>query len=338
MTTQGVRPLDLPAIATFLMERGVDVAGELTAELIVGGRSNLTYMISDGPHRWVVRRPPVGATIPSAHDVVREYRVTRALETTGVPVARTVALCEDSAVIGSPFTVVEHVDGATFRTQAELAALDDDQVLACVDGLVIALARLHRVDHRAVGLETFGRADEYGARQLRRWAGQWDLTVHDPVPEAGALRDRLQARVPEQGRTTIVHGDYRIDNTLVDRRQPGIVRAIVDWELSTIGDPVADVAMMCAYRHPALNLVLGTTAAWTSDRLPSPESIAERYEAVTDVRLDHWDFYLALAYYKLAVIAQGIHHRYQAGVTLGDGFDTAGDSVAAFLTAGLDQL
>ncbi|MEO6510244.1 MAG: phosphotransferase family protein, partial [Nocardioides sp.] len=289
-------------------------------------------------HRWVVRRPPVGATTPSAHDVAREYRVTRALEATGVPVARTVALCEDTSVIGSPFTVVEHVDGATFRTQAELAQLDDAQVLACVDGLVGALADLHRVDHRAVGLDSFGRADGYGARQLRRWAGQWDLTADVPVPDATALRDRLDARVPEQGRTTIVHGDYRIDNTLVDRREPGVVRAIVDWELSTIGDPVADVAMMCAYRHPGLNLVLGTTAAWTSDRLPSGESIAATYESVTDLPLDHWDFYLALAYYKLAVIAQGIHHRYRAGVTVGEGFDTAGDSVAAFLRAGLDHV
>jgi aminoglycoside phosphotransferase (APT) family kinase protein len=338
MTTQGVRPLDLPAIATFLTDRGVDVTGDLSAELIVGGRSNLTYVISDGPHRWVVRRPPVGATIPSAHDVSREYRVTRALEATGVPVARTIALCEDSAVIGSPFTVVEHVDGATFRTQDELAELDDEQVLACVDGLVAALAQLHRVDHRAVGLETFGRADGYGARQLRRWAGQWDLTALGPVPEADALRDRLRARVPAQGRTTIVHGDYRIDNTLIDRQRPGVVRAIVDWELSTIGDPVADLAMMCAYRHPGLNLVLGTQAAWTSDRLPSPESIAQRYEEINDVRLDHWDFYLALAYYKLAVIAQGIHHRYRAGVTMGEGFDTAGESVAAFLAAGLEHV
>ncbi len=338
MTTQSTHPLDLPAVATFLAGQGVEVGGPLTAELLVGGRSNLTYVVGDGAHRWVVRRPPVGATTPSAHDVAREYRVTRALEGTGVPVARTVALCTDTSVIGSPFTVVEYVDALTIRTQVELAELDDEAVVECVDGLVGALAALHRIDHRAVGLESFGRADGYAARQLRRWASQWDLTAHDAVPEADALRDRLLARAPEQRWATIVHGDYRIDNTLLDRQRPGVVVAIVDWELSTIGDPVADVAMMCAYRHPALNLVLGTTAAWTSDRLPGVESIAERYEAVSDVRLDHWDFYLGLAYYKLAVIAQGIHHRYRAGVTLGDGFDTAGDSVLAFLTAGLEQV
>jgi aminoglycoside phosphotransferase (APT) family kinase protein len=153
------------------------------------------------------------------------------------------------------------------------------------------------------------------------------------------LADRLSLRladsIPEQRHSSIVHGDFRIDNTLLAEDDPGVVKAIVDWELSTIGDPIADVAMMCAYRHPGLNLVLGTRAAWTSARLPSPDELAAQYEATAEIRLDNWDFYMGLAYYKLAVIAEGINHRYRAGATIGEGFDTAGDSVTSYLEAGL---
>jgi aminoglycoside phosphotransferase (APT) family kinase protein len=327
--------LDLPAIGAFLQSRGVDVRGELSARLIEGGRSNLTFVVSDADHSWVVRRPPVGANAPSAHDVAREFRVTRALEATAVPVARTVALCQDRSVIGADFTVVEFVEGTAIRTEAELEKLDDDAVAACVRGLVATLAALHRVDPRSVGLEKFGRPHGYAARQLRRWSGQWAHVSTEPSPEAELLLARLMESVPEQRYSTIVHGDFRIDNTLLATHDPGDVKAVVDWELSTIGDPVADVALMCAYRNPGLDLVLGTDAAWTSARLPSVEALAGLYEAAGEIRLEHWDFYLGLAYYKLAVIAQGINHRYRAGATVGDGFDTAGDSVAAFLDSGL---
>ena len=294
--------------------------------------------MADARRRWVVRRPPTGGTTPSAHDVAREFRVARALEPTDVPVARTVALCEDVSVIGVEFTVVEFVDGTVIRTQPELGRLDDAAVTACVAGLVSALAALHRVDYRSIGLETFGRDHGYAARQLRRWSGQWDLVASGPSPMAARLLERLADAVPEQRHSTIVHGDFRIDNTLLATDDPAVVRAIVDWELSTIGDPVADVALMCAYRHPAFNLVLGTSAAWTSARLPSADVLAGLYEAVAQIRLDNWEFYMGLAYYKLAVIAEGIHHRYRAGATVGDGFDTAGDSVTGFLQEGLAQL
>jgi aminoglycoside phosphotransferase (APT) family kinase protein len=327
--------LDLPAIGAFLESRGLAVRGDLSARLIEGGRSNLTFVVSDSHQSWVVRRPPLGENTPSAHDVAREFRVTRALEETDVPVARTVALCEDPRVIGSDFTVVEFVDGTAIRTESELEKLDDTEALACVRGLVSALSALHRVDHRGIGLEKFGRPHGYAARQLRRWSGQWALVSTEHSPAAELLLGRLSDSIPEQRYSTIVHGDFRIDNTLLAPHNPGEVKAIVDWELSTIGDPVADVALMCAYRNPGLNLILGTTAAWTSARLPSVEALAGLYEDVGEIRLEHWDFYLALAYYKLAVIAQGINYRYRAGATVGQGFDTAGDSVAAYLDEGL---
>jgi aminoglycoside phosphotransferase (APT) family kinase protein len=327
--------LDLEGIGAFFAERGVAVDGPLSAHLIAGGRSNLTFVVSDSRSRWVVRRPPTGGVTPSAHDVAREFRVTKALEGTGVPVARTIALCEDPAVIGAEFTVVEFVQGITIRSQAQLQDLSDVDLDACVAGLVSAFAALHRVDYEDIGLARFGRPSGYAARQLRRWAGQWAIVSTGRSELADRLSLSLTGSIPEQLHSSIVHGDFRIDNTLLAEDDPGVVNAIVDWELSTIGDPVADVAMMCAYRHPGLNLVLGTSAAWTSERLPSADDLAARYEATAEIRLDNWDFYMGLAYYKLAVIAEGINHRYRAGATVGEGFDTAGDSVTSYLEAGL---
>ena len=335
VTEADANPLDLQALGAFLAECGVAIDGPLSVRLIDGGRSNLTFAVSDGRTRWVVRRPPTGGVTPSAHDVAREFRVTRALERTAVPVARTIALCEDPAVIGATFTVVEFVQGTSIRSQAQLQELSAPAVAACVTGLVTAFAALHRVDYEGIGLGRFGRPHGYAARQLRRWAGQWDIVSTGGSDLADRLSRRLADSIPEQRYSSIVHGDFRIDNTLLAEDDPGVVRAIVDWELSTIGDPVADVAMMCAYRHPGLNLVLGTSAAWTSARLPSPDDLAAQYEATAEIRLDNWDFYMGLAYYKLAVIAEGINHRYRAGATVGGGFDTAGDSVTSYLEAGL---
>jgi aminoglycoside phosphotransferase (APT) family kinase protein len=330
--------LDLSALERFLTDQGVAVDGALTARRIEGGRSNLTFVVSDAHTRWVVRRPPLAGATPSAHDMGREFRVMRALEPTGFPVARTVAVCDDASLMGAPFTVVEYVEGLTIRTRDELGALDDDQVVSCVRGLVSVLASLHAVDYRSVGLERFGRADGYAARQLRRWSGQWTIVASERSSAADELVAQLAAAIPEQGSTAVVHGDFRIDNTLLDPADPGVVRAVVDWEMSTLGDPVADVALMCAYRHPGLDLVLGTGAAWTSDRLPAPAELAAMYESISQTTLDHWPFHMGLAYYKLAVIAEGINHRYGAGATHGEGFDRAGESVVGFLEAGLAEL
>lgn len=330
--------LDVVAVGDHLAGLGVVVSGPLTARLIAGGRSNLTYVMSDTETSWVVRRPPTAGLTSSAHDMAREYRVTEALARTDVPVPTPLALCEDVSVIGAPFTVVEFVQGRTIRTQGDLAALEDEQLAGCVESLVRSLAALHAVDHVAVGLGEFGRPDGYAARQLKRWSGQWAQVAHGPEGRAESLAAALRERPPDQARTSVVHGDHRIDNTLLGDDDASSVRAIVDWELSTIGDPVADVALMCVYRHPALDLILGTEAAWTSDRLPDVAALATSYEAQSSVTLRHWDFHMALAYYKLAVIAQGIDHRFRAGATVGDGFDTAGEAVAELLAAGHDAL
>jgi len=165
--------LDLTALRQFLVQSEVVVDGELRAALIPGGKSNLTYAISDGASKWVLRRPPTSGLTPTAHDVAREFRITAGLQGTGVPVAKTVALCEDNEVIGAPFTVVEHVTGQVIRTKIELDALSDTEIEACTTELVRVLAALHDVDYRAVGLEGFGRPDGYVLRQVTLWAQQW---------------------------------------------------------------------------------------------------------------------------------------------------------------------
>lgn len=328
-------PTELERLAGFLTEAGEPVAGPLTAAVLTGGRSNLTYRLDDGRSAWAMRRPPHSGVIESAHDVVREFRVVDALGSADVPVARAVACDPSGAVLGAPCAVVDFVPGLTARSQDDIAGWDDATLDACADGLVDALASLHAVDPVAAGLGDFGRHGGYGARQVRRWSGQW-ATVGAEDPRADRLLAWLAERVPEQSRSAVVHGDFRIDNVLLDRDDPGRVLAIVDWELSTLGDPVADVATMCAYRHQAFDLVLGIRAAWTSPRLASADDLRHRYSLRTGADLPSYDFYLALAFYKLAVIAQGIAFRHGLGVTVGEGYDGVAASVPLLLEAGLD--
>jgi aminoglycoside phosphotransferase (APT) family kinase protein len=336
MSESGLRPDELTGLKEYLVGAGESVGGELRSILMAGGRSNLTYLLTDETSRWVLRRPPRAGLTPSAHDMGREFRVTDALQTTSVPVARTVGLHEDAALLGAPFVVVEFVEGTTIRSADDLGSLDDRQLDDCVGSLVDVLAELHAVDHIAVGLERFGRPDAYAQRQLRRWSSQWEHVATTDLPDAAKLLQRLTDRAPTWGRAAIVHGDFRIDNTIVDADDPSVVKALVDWELSTIGDPVADVAMMCAYRHPALDDVLGVDAAWTSDRLPARDELAGRYEKASGESLTNWDFFLGLAFYKLAVIAQGIDFRLRAGAAASQGSDQAGEAVPRFLAAGLE--
>jgi len=320
-------------VARVMAAAGSAPSGELRATLISGGRSNLTYVLTDGARRWVLRTPPRSGRTPSAHDVAREHRVAAALAGTGVPVAEAVLLHEDEDLLGVPFTVSGFVDGRAFRTQDDLSVLDEDGLSAVIDSMVTALASLHGVDHVAVGLESFGRPDGYAARQLRRWKGQWDIVGPTELESlATEVAVRLERDLPEQRRTAIVHGDYRIDNTLVAGDGPAArVAAVIDWELSTIGDPVADVAMMCAYRDPAFDLIMGAPSAWTSDWIPAVDDLAAAYVEATGHDLEHWEFHQALACYKVAVIAAGIDHRRRAGSGEGAGFDTAGESVPRYL-------
>ena len=334
----GLTEAELAGIADVMGAAGTPPAGPLSATLITGGRSNLTFRLDDDVSVWVLRMPPRTGRTPSAHDVGREYRVTSALMATHVPVPAAVALCEADEVVGFPFAVAAYVPGQSVQVRSHLDRLDDPALAAVTASLVETLVALHRVDHVAVGLERFGRPDGYAERQFRRWRGQWEL-VSTPAqrgPDAELVR-RLEAALPAQRSTGIVHGDYRIDNTLLDPAG-GSVAAVVDWELATIGDPVADVAMMCAYRDPAFDLIVGEAAAWTSPRLPEPAALAARYEAAGGIPLDCWESHLALAYFKIGVIAAGIEHRRRVGAGSGRGFDTSGEAVLPFHELGLAAL
>jgi aminoglycoside phosphotransferase (APT) family kinase protein len=332
---------ELAGVAAVMTRAGVEPAGPLESTLIAGGRSNLTFRLSDGVGAWVLRTPPRAGRTPSAHDVAREHRVTSALGPTPVPVPPAVLLHAEEDVLGGSFAISEFVEGVAIQSASELDRLDDETLAQVVRGLTEALAALHDVDHEAVGLGRFGRPDAYAERQLKRWAGQWDLVGDRSLDGlAREVSGALEKRLPDQRSTGIVHGDFRIDNTLLDLADPGRPRvaAVVDWELSTIGDPVADVATMIAYRNPAFDLIVGETSAWTSLRLPDAAGLSTLYESAGGVRLVDLDLHLVLAHYKIAVIAAGIDHRRRAGSGGGAGFDTAGRAVAPYLEAAHDVL
>jgi aminoglycoside phosphotransferase (APT) family kinase protein len=333
---------DLQAIAVEMCRAGDPPVGSLSATPFTGGRSNLTYRLDDGTSRWVLRTPPRRGRTPSAHDVAREFIVTRALVPTEVPVPYPVVLCEDESVIGVPFTVTRFVTGTCVQSRQDLEALDGAVISALVAALIETLAALHAVDHAAVGLAAFGRSAGYAERQIMRWTQQWTHVGNSALnPLACELSDRLSAVGFTQEFTGIVHGDYRIDNSLLslgDATSGTRVEAIVDWELSTIGDPTADVAMMCVYRDRTLDSVLGSASAWTSHRLPNADTLADAYERASGRPLRQWDAHIALAYFKLAVIAAGIDYRYRAGAAYGPGFEKAATAVPDLLQAGLERL
>jgi len=329
--------LDLPALQKYFETHVPETQGPLTAQLIQGGRSNLTYRVSDGTGRWVVRRPPLGFLTPSAHNMEREYRVMAALQGSAVAVPRTRAYCADESVIGAPFTVVEFVDGRVLRTQENVAALSPKQAERCIEGQIAQLAELHDVDYRAVGLGGFGRPDGYLRRQVDRWRSQWQLVATRELPGLLRLHHALEAEIPTESTAAIVHGDFRVDNTILDREDAGVVRAVLDWEMSTIGDPLADVGLLLAYRDPAIEGLLHRPAS-SSPAFPNQDALAEQYARASGRDMTGLSFHVALAFFKIAVIAEGIRQRHLSGHTVGSGFEDVGRAVPALVRAGLTTL
>lgn len=367
--------LDLLRLGEWIEHAVPGADGEdLTARLIAGGKSNLTYELSDGRTTWVLRRPPVGEVLATAHDVGREYRVMAALAGTGVPVPAMVAFCDEREVIGAPFALMEYVDGAAYNSAAELRALGEQRAPAngeptSVAGtqrthaiglrLVDTLAALHRVDPAEVGLGDLGRPDGYLQRQVRRWSRQFEASLDRPLPGADELHGALAARaaaidaasgdgsVPAAtNRSTggggepagrIVHGDFRLDNVLFDGQDRP--RAVIDWEMATLGDPLADLGLLLAYqqlaRLPGGGLIFDAAAA---PGYPTADEQCERYAAASGREPVHLGFHLALACYKLAAITEGIHHRRRIGQTVGAGFDGVEVLTEPLLAVGLDAL
>ncbi|MDQ0381393.1 phosphotransferase family protein [Amycolatopsis thermophila] len=330
--------LDLTRLAGWLAaERPGQAGATLSARLIAGGRSNLTYEIGDGERAWVLRRPPLGHVLATAHDVAREYRVMAALEGTGVPVPATYALCTDDSVIGAPFYLMEKVDGTPFRSAAELAPLGPERVRRISLRLVDTLVALHDVDPAEVGLADFGRAEGFLDRQVRRWSAQLAASRTRDLPRAGQLHSLLASNIPAQSAPGIVHGDYRLDNVLVDSTDHPA--AVIDWEMATLGDPLTDLALLIAYqklsRLPGGDLV--TDAASAPGHLTEDE-VRSRYRARSGRDPAHFGFHLGLACYKLAAIVEGIHYRHLRGQTVGTGFDGIGALTGPLLEIGLAAL
>ena len=337
-TEQSAAPgLDLERLGTWLGSALPELGPITSAELIEGGKSNLTYVVSDGCTEVIVRRPPLGQLLATAHDMGREYRVMSALRDTDVPVPVTYARCADPEVIGAPFYVMQRVDGRPYRFAAEIAALGPQRTRAISGELVDVLARLHAIDPASVGLADFGRPDGFLDRQVERWRRQLEASYTRDLPAAGELHARLRAGVPASSAPGIVHGDYRLDNVLVDAQDRAA--AVIDWELATVGDPLTDLALMLVYGRLALALPNNpiSDVAVTPGFLGEDE-IVTRYADGSDRDLSHLPFHLGLATFKLVGVLEGVHHRHVHGQTLGDGFSGVGDIVPPLLEQGLAAL
>jgi aminoglycoside phosphotransferase (APT) family kinase protein len=334
--------LDLTALGAFLTARGVALEGALRGAVIQGGRSNLTYTVSDDVHRWVVRRPPLAHVLPTAHDMTREWRVISALQSTGIPVPRAVELCEDPTVIGAPFYVMDFVDGHVVRDHLpeEWPATEATRE-AMSDALIDTLLELHAVDPAAVGLAEFGRPQGFLERQVRRWWQQWEASKTRELPAIEELHRRLLDGLPVQSAPGIVHGDYRFDNVIYAPRDPHRIAAVVDWEMSTVGDPLCDLGLLVVYwvddpSDPAASALPGGQADLGAG-FPPREQMLAAYAARSDRDLSNLEWYIALGSYKLAIIAEGINARFLLGMTVGEGFDTMGPAVPLIVDAALER-
>jgi aminoglycoside phosphotransferase (APT) family kinase protein len=311
-------------------------AGELrAAELLTGGRSNLTYRLDLGQSALVLRRPPLGHVLPTAHDMAREYRVLTALAGTDIPVPAPVAFCPDPDIIGAPFYLMEYVPGLVLRSRQDGEQLDPGQARQLSEQLAGMLAAIHGLDTDAVGLAGFGRPDGYLARQLARWQRQWELSVTRPMPGYDALVDRLTAGLPESAEGTLVHGDFRLDNMLVTLGREPAIAAVVDWEMSTLGDPLADLGLTLMYwsdpgEEDWLENNVGAGVTSTPGFL-SRAGVAARYAELTGRDISGIGYYMAFGCFKLAVVLEGIHARFLQHKTVGEGFEMEGPAVPVLI-------
>ena len=319
-------------------ERPGEIQGDLEAELIAGGKSNLTYQVTDGASTWIVRRPPLGHVQATAHDMGREFTVMSALADTDVPVPRTFAHCPDETVLGAPFYVMERVEGTPYRSAAQLEELGPERTSAIAGRMVHVLGQLHDVDPAKVGLEEFGRPRGFLERQVRRWGQQLEGSKTREHPDADELHRRLTSQVPPEDPSVvgIVHGDYRLDNVLVSHDQ---IRAVVDWEMATLGDTRTDLALLMVYDQ--LSAAAGGDLVSDVAKAPGYPSTAQQlasYAEAVGRQPGDMGFHMALAYFKLAVILEGIHYRFLRGQTVGEGFEGLGQGFDMIIAAGLDAI
>jgi aminoglycoside phosphotransferase (APT) family kinase protein len=344
-------PQDLPGLPAAAVRPwlrgalpGMFSGGPWTAELISGGLSNITYRLGLPGGRVVLRRPPLGHVLPRAHDMQREYRVLGALFPTAVPVPEPLALCTDPDVLGVTFYVMREVPGPVLRAPADTEALTPSARGALASALIATMADLHAVSPDEVGLSDYGRHSGYCVRQIRTWGAQWERSKTRDLPDMDLLLARLTELAPEDSACTIVHGDFRLDNTVVSLAEPGAPRiaAVLDWELSTLGDPLADLAVTLSYWHDPGDTERGhiPVSAGLTDKpgFPAAAGLAQAYALRSGRDLRDLSFYMALAWMKLAVICEGVHARYLGGQTVGPGYEKVEPAVPMLAARGLRAL
>ncbi|MDQ3876795.1 MAG: phosphotransferase family protein [Actinomycetota bacterium] len=331
-TAQGADPR---AVGPYLAEVLGDPEWEqCRVELLSGGKSNLTYSVTAGERELILRRPPLGHVLPTAHDMAREYTVLEALGRTDVPVPQPFHLCRDTSVIGAPFYVMERLRGLIARGEFPPGYADDPSDARKIGEAVIdTLISIHAVDWNAVGLQDFGHPQGFLARQLRRWREQWERSKTNDMPAMDDLLAALEDKIPESQPPTIVHGDFRTDNCVLDAETPGRVVGVLDWEMSTIGDPLADLGLtMCYWTErrddEQLRSAFRGITVTATEGFPTREDLVDRYATITGRDVSDISWYWAFGFFKLAVVLEGIHARYLQGKTVGSGFERVGESVA----------
>ena len=328
------------AVQDYLQAHLPEATGPLEVQQFGGGHANLTYLLRMGEHEWVLRRPPLGPTLPTAHDMTREYRVLTALAATDVPTPRPVVLCEDPAVIGVPFYVMERQPGFVVRETLPPAIGDDMGKRRRVGAAAVeALAALHTVDWLAVGLDDFGHPSGFIERQLRRWPDQWARAKTRELPALDAVAEWLRRHVPVSPPTTIVHGDFKLDNLLFDVQDDTLqVTALLDWEMSTLGDPLMDLGwLLSCWCEPGDSAarIAGRSEVTTAPGFMRRAEIVAYYEACTGRPATAIDFYEIFGLYKYAVILEGIYARYVGGQTRDPRFAAFEQDVAHLADAAL---
>ena len=309
-----VQGIDVAAVSEWLQANVVGAIGPFTFDVIAGGHSNLTFTVTgtDG-NRFVLRRPPLGHVLASAHDMGREHRIISGLQKSAVPVAPALGFCDDLSVNEAPFYVMGFVDGHVLRDRAVAeAVLSPDARRVASESLVDTMVAIHSVDLDIAGLNELGRHEGYIARQLKRWYGQWNQQQTRALLAVDRVHDELLRRIPEQGPATIVHGDYRLDNCMVG--DDGRVVAVLDWEICTLGDPLADLGLLQVYWTGPNDVA----SAWTGSATTAPgfydrAQLADRYAQVSGRDVTNLPFYVSFAYWKLACILEGVYARYLGG-------------------------
>jgi aminoglycoside phosphotransferase (APT) family kinase protein len=312
-----IHGIDRDRVSQWLTDHLDGAVAPFDFRLIVGGRSNLTYTVTDAAgHRYVLRRPPTGAVLATAHDMAREHRIIAAVGATAVPVPPALGLCTDESVNGAPFYVMGFVDGVVLDSADKGATMTPENRRAAGLHLIDVLADLHGIDVDAVGLGDLAKRQGYVERQLKRWSTQWERSKTRELPAVDEVARRLGERLPVQQGVSIAHGDYRFGNVLTDTEH-GRIAAVLDWELCTLGDPLADVGYLGVYWADE-----GTAQARPNDPtgiegFPTYAELLERYAALTGRDLSGIDYYIAFGSWRLAVISEGVYARYLHGA-MGD--------------------